>query len=237
MRLRSGLFLPFSWEHQERGGFGMILEKGGDLSPSPAFGEYSERVWVELIYPSTLHRDCFIACPMASCRAWKRKAWSNHDAAADLLDQQAMFDFTFALLRGSDGPTWAKQPCKEAWQGNGFPVLLPVLQGGGTSPSLFPPSQRPPGTPKYWAALLPSEVRGAPHCLRWRAGENPKRCLLGNAEFLKVSGKKPFETRAWCTGNMQENIHSVNWTKMQREKKKAVLNGKKSLTFVSECQK
>lgn len=28
----------------------------------PAFGDYSEKVWVELTYPTTLHRDCFIAC-------------------------------------------------------------------------------------------------------------------------------------------------------------------------------
>lgn len=58
MRLGLGCF---SW-YQGHGDFGMILEEGGALFPSPAFGESSERVWVELIYPTTLHRDCFIAC-------------------------------------------------------------------------------------------------------------------------------------------------------------------------------
>lgn len=63
MRLRRGLFLPFSW-NQGHGDFGVILEEGVTCPPGLAFGEYSERVWVELAYPTTLHRGCFIACQM-----------------------------------------------------------------------------------------------------------------------------------------------------------------------------
>lgn len=63
MKLRRGLLLPFSWD-QGQGDFGLILEEGGVPQALP-LGNIL-RVWVELIYPTTLRRDCFTACQMQS---------------------------------------------------------------------------------------------------------------------------------------------------------------------------
>lgn len=104
-----------------------------------------------------------------------------------------MFDLTFAMAKCSDGgQTWANQPLRGTRQANGFTGLVPVPQGepGELLPLCFPPSQRPPEAPQILgcSALPLPEVRGAPHCLRWRVVDNPKRCLPGNPELLEVGG-------------------------------------------------
>lgn len=99
-----------------------------------------------------------------------------------------MFDLTFTKAKCSDGcQTWANQPLQGTWQANGFPGLASVPWG--TSPSLLPPSHRPPGAPQIpgCRALPLPEARGAPRCLRWRTADNPEWCLPRTPELLEVS--------------------------------------------------
>lgn len=138
-----------------------------------------------------------------------------------------MLDFTFALLKCSDGgQTWANQP----WQVNGFPVLVPVLQGEGISPSLFPLSQEPPGTPQILGCSSPLWGEGCSLLPEMDDLDNPKRCLLGNSELLKASGKNLLK-QGHCALEISQKISTVLTEEKCKEKKKGSFKWKGKSEF------